>query len=386
MRENKLFKAVKGVDDDLICEMLEYRPKARVEVKGDEYEGELVIIPEGVKARQMWKWKYPITAAAALAIAGGALFVVNYNGGILENTGVATGGGTVQTVGEIVETGEKTDNGEVSTVGDTDTVGEETEPAVSETVKPVVPLKVVHDVIDYDALCYFPTAIYVDSYPEIPQPEFDDKYFTEMTTKEIFEYYDFYNMIEHFLDTNQIYEVTDENTRHGIYTLPDGSIYDINTFTFELSKKSYYTANRFTVTIGKRTKFGQEYYEYYKSIGTLGGLPNQSTFYNEEINTMFTVFRYLGMSVMFSSTPEEATNNYFADDPKLKANYERANDRYIVPQYLRMFIDVGLACTSLEDFEVYIDRNVNLWYNEKNNTYLNEETWEWIPAEQWDFD
>lgn len=379
MRENKLFKAVKGVDDDLICEMLEYRPKARVEVKGDEYEGELVIIPEGVKARQMWKWKYPITAAAALAIAGGALFVVNYNGGILENTGVATGGGTVQTVVE-------TDNGEASTAGDTDTAGEETEPAVSEAVKPIVPLKVVHAVYD-DPIFYFPTAIYVDSYPEIPQPEFDEKYFTEMTTKEIFEYYDFYNKMEYFLDDNQIIEVTDENTHHGIYNLPDGSIYDINTFTFELTEKTDATAHRFTVTIGKRTKFGQEYYEYYKDVGTLAGLPNYSTFYNEKMDTMFSVFCSMGMSVMFSSTPAEATSNFFADDPIKRANYEAEREHDGMPHCFRMFINAGLVCMwDYPSFHIYFDRDVELWYREEDNSYFKEETWEWIPAEQWNFD
>lgn len=381
MRENKLFKAVKGVDDDLICEMLEYRPKARAEIKGDEYEGELIIIPEGVKARQMWKWKYPITAAAALAIAGGALFVINHNGGFLENTGGAAGGETAQTVVE-------TDNGEASTAGDTDTVGEGTEPAVSEAVKPIMPLKVEQDV-DYDEMYDFPTVIYVDSYPEIPKPEFDEKYFKEMTTKEIFEYYDFYNKFEYLMDVNFMVEVIDENTRHGIYTLPDGSVYDINTFTFEVTEKDDDYAHRFTATIGKKTRFGQEYYEFYKNRGMLSGLPNRSIFYNEEMDTMFSVFRAMGMSIMFSSTPEETTSNFFADNPKMQALYgDDGNDnRKRLPLYIRMFINAGLVCIwDYPTFHIYFDRDVELWYREEDNSYYNEEIWEWIPAEQWDFD
>lgn len=324
MRENKLFKAVKGVDDDLICEMLEYRPKARAEIKGDEYEGELIIIPEGVKARQMWKWKYPITAAAALAIAGGALFVINHNGGFLENTGGAAGGETVQTVVE-------TDNGEASTAGDTDTVGEETEPAVSEAVQTIVPLKKVNVGVS--------EILYTDLYPEYPKPNFDEEYFKEMSTFELLEYYGLEGLILE-IKNGTVTEVTDGKLSHGIYTLPGGTVYDINTFTFE-TRDFYQYGKKFTVTIGKESIFGQEY-KWQVDQGSY-------TFYNEEQKTFFRVINKFGSNFLVTGKVDELSN---FDDKKTKEEFyfystDSLGDEYWkgVPYEMNLFLmDVYLLC------------------------------------------
>lgn len=370
MREDKLFKAVKGVDDDLICEMLEYSPEK--DVKGDVSEGVIYTVPEGGR-RARGFLRFSVTAAAALAVAVGVLFVINNNGGIPDNMSAATGEETIETVLE-------TDNSEASATADTDTSSEETQPNISEAPVPVVPLKTVC-VVDDEFYFRLPTGIYVDSYPEIPQPDFSEEYFTEMSTKELLEYYGFCNTIEYFIDSNQIIEITDENTHHGIYTLPDGSVYDINTFTFELTEKTIYSAHRFTITMGKRSKFGQEYIEYYKSKGILVGT-RYSSFYNEERDVLFSVFKMFGGTVMLSATPDEITSNYFDNNSEMRDDYEDYHGTKL-PGYFEMFITLTINCMKTSQ---YFDSDKGLWYDEENDSYFNEDTFEWIPADQWEFD
>lgn len=375
MKDQKLIYAMKDIDDGLICEAMKRRS---TDVKQEGEEAETVYVSAKRKGQF---WRYPVTAAAALAIAVGVLFVISNNGGIPDNLSTATGEETIETVSE-------TDSGEVSEADETDTSAEETQPVISEAVEPIVPLKVVHTVgSSYD----FPTGIYVDSYPEIPQPDFGQEYFTKMSTKELLEYYGFFNNFEYYLDDNQMIEIIDENTPHGIYTLPDGSVYDINTFTFELTKKTEYSAHKFTVTAGKKTKFGQEYCEYYKKMIEEGYkrffyAPLGTSFYNEEKDTLFTVFNYYGVAVMFSATPEEITSDFFADDPETRAWYEKSDEKGVLPHYFDMLINIRVICLVDNEVNHYFDCDVGLWYNKEDNTYLNEETYEWIPADQWKFD
>lgn len=377
MKDQKLIYAIRGIDDDLICEAMRRR---NVGSEQDGEEPETVYVT-GVRTRRLWK--YPVTAAAVLAVAGGALFVIGYNVGIPDNLGAVTG---EETVGSV----EETDSGEASAADDTDTTDEETQPVVSEAVEAVVPYKIIQNVDD-DLGFNFTTALYVDSYPKIPQPDFEREYFTEMSTKELLDYYGFFNNIAYYLDSNQIIEIVDENNPHGIYTYPDGSVYDINTFTFELTEVSVNSANKFTVTVGKKAKFGQEYCEYYKNKGSFYKCflhrPMNSLFYNEEKDLLFTVFKYYGVTIMFSATPDEITNNNFADDPELRDNYNnKGHDDDRVPHYYDMLINVHINCLSDEESNYYFDHDAELWYNKERNEYLNEETFEWIPAEEWVFD
>ena len=374
MKEQKIFFAVDKIDDDLISEAAEYRPS--LNETGDVSEGVRYSVPEGGRTRRLWK--YPVTAAAVLAVVGGALFVIGYNGGIEDMLGAATGEETGVTAVE-------SDNGEVSTVGVTDMVSEETEPAVSEAVEAVVPLKEINSRGDDGEHKFdFPTALYVDSYPEIPQPELDEQYFTPMSTAELLDLYGLCNNIMELINENVMIEVVDENTHHGIYNFPDGSVYDINTFTFDLIKPSVHSANRFHLTLGKKTKFGQEFCEYYKQIGPKYGIAacGESSFYNEDMDILFTVFDYNymgGTTVMFSASPDEITKNNFAGYPDEKDEYEFYNDK-LIPYYFDMFINIRIHC--MNGGNIYFDLEHRLWYNIENGKYFDEETGEWVPAEK----
>lgn len=83
MKEEKLFKIVNNVDDDLICEMLDYSPD--VKEKGGEYEGVLYHAPEKVK--KVHYWQYPVAAAALMLVLVGGLFIFNANNDLPYNDG-----------------------------------------------------------------------------------------------------------------------------------------------------------------------------------------------------------------------------------------------------------------------------------------------------------
>ena len=92
MKEKELFDMVKNVDEDLICEMLEYSPDS---AKGEEYEGVLYSVPE--KVRKIHYWKYPVTAAALLLVMVGVLFAFNSGSTLPYNKEEQTGGGQEST-------------------------------------------------------------------------------------------------------------------------------------------------------------------------------------------------------------------------------------------------------------------------------------------------
>lgn len=112
MKEEKLFDMVKNIDDDLICEMLDYSPETDDRV----YEGVLYSVPEGVKRSHFWR--YPVTAAALLLVMAAALFIISSNGVIPDNTDVNTNS-------EQTESTYSTDNTEAT--ADTEATGETSE-------------------------------------------------------------------------------------------------------------------------------------------------------------------------------------------------------------------------------------------------------------------
>ena len=89
MKEEKLFEIVNNVDDELICEMLDYG--ADTEKKGEEYEGKLYSGPE--KPRKIHYWRYPVTAAAVMLVLVGVLFIFNANNTLPYNEEEITGSG-----------------------------------------------------------------------------------------------------------------------------------------------------------------------------------------------------------------------------------------------------------------------------------------------------
>lgn len=111
MKEEKLFDMVKNIDDDLICEMLDYSP----ETDDSVCEGVLYSVPEGTKRRHFWR--YPVTAALLLVMAA-ALFIISSDGVIPDNT-------DVKTESEQTERTYNTDNTEAT--ADTEASGETSE-------------------------------------------------------------------------------------------------------------------------------------------------------------------------------------------------------------------------------------------------------------------
>lgn len=284
MKDQKLIYAMRDIDDDLICEAMKRRS---IGVEQDGEEAETVYVSWG-RTRRLWK--YPVTAAAVLAVAGGALFVITYNGGISDNFGVAAGG---ETVGRAEET---------SGVGEITT--ESTDTAVSQ----IAPIKTI-DIHDFDlatakgdektsfqVLC-------VPSLPTIPNSTLGEECFNEMSTEELFEYYGLEFMLPKLISSYH-FEVSDENIKHGIYISSDGTVDDINTFVFG-SEEGMFTDvesewDKLTVTIGKSSKFGQEYAYEHESFMF------DKICYNQETDTFFVIYNVKGnCTVMLSGTTDE---------------------------------------------------------------------------------
>lgn len=294
MKDQKLIYAMRGIDDDLICEAMKRRS---IGVEQDGENAETVYV-SGRRTRRLWK--YPVTAAAVLAVAGGALFVITYNGGISDNFGVDT---SEETVGSAEET---SGGGEITT-NSTDT-----------DVTQIAPIKTVDITgLDCRVLC-------VPSLPDIPNPVFGEECFNEMSTEELFEYYGLEFMLPKLIKYNQR-EFIDEKTKHGIYTSPDGTVDDINTFIFCKEEwygfsDALYEWEKLTITIGKSTKLGQEYAYEHNTFWV------RDICYNKESDTFFVVFNVKGGStVMLSGTSDELGRYTEKFDPCLK-RFSEAND------------------------------------------------------------
>lgn len=328
MKEEKILKAVKYVDDDLICEMTEYSPEINTE--GEVSEGVEFKAPVGRVRRS---WRYPAAAAVVLGIVGGTAAAINYGGIIPDNLSAVGSSEIIETVENTENEGALTENSLSETsnsesseqTGDAETsedASQSTEEGISTEVSEE-PERIVVKRIEQGinpSLGFF-----VDSHPEIPQPELSKEYFTEMTTEEALDYYGIFNNIVDLLEHNTLIEIKDENTSHGIYTLPDGSIYDINSFTFEITNDyGSFGAKRFTFTIGKETVFAQPYVDCYnKIIEDYKLLPGNKAFYDYVDDYVFLVRNKNGATLMFSGTVEEILGSERLKNNSLLAAYEK---------------------------------------------------------------
>lgn len=343
MKERKIFRAVKNIDEELISEAADYMPESKDKgVKGEEtvYAAPIKVNKAG-KAKGLWQ--YPAAAAALLAVVGGTVLIVNHYNGIESDLPVATAESDAQT-----EDALNTSEMEEEALNTTET---EEEPDPVYTIVPpaeakgVVPLKVV--VFDEEEGVKY-QVIHVNSYPDVPLSVFDEQYFIPMTTLELFEYYDFHEKVSLALE-NKFTEVTDENTHHGIYKFPDGSVYDINTFTFELTDKKDIgsLADRFTITLSKETTFGLDYFNYYNSQGISPG-GGRSQFYNEETDTVFSILRFKETTVLLSGKIDEMIG-----DGGYKYFEEEINKERCCHMITKLLFDTG--CQFLHFYRYHYD-------------------------------
>lgn len=324
MKEKIFFKVIEYIDDELISEAAEYRPDmdGGVILNEDEAYG---VSTNVVRTRRLWK--YPVTVMALLGIVGGAVFIINYSGIIIDNVGAATDT-------EDTELTVNAGNNEVSTVTEK-TVEETISTIVSKEPDPIVPIKTKELIT---AGCIF----YVESFPDIPKIPFGQECFTEMSSDELFKYYGIEDIIDNLVSymshDNKAHgrdylEVVDNNP-YGIYTSPDGDTFDVNSFHFS---NPNFGQNDITITVGKKIRFGQEYYIEYIPEGQKYHMWSLF-YYNKDKDILFAVYEYNGCSVMITSVPEDYENileNYdnFSIEERKEFVVEAAGD--VFSQILR---------------------------------------------------
>lgn len=312
MKEEKFFDIVSNVDDDLICEMLEYSHDTKT--KGEKYVGALYPVPK--KVRKISYWKYPTAAATLVIVLVGAFIVFNSRSTLLPYNDK-----DVQTSSQ-------------STTTYYNPSYEENNPQTSEKSDLVMPDKVVN--------VGTVNVIYTGSYPEISLPDTSRPVnFIEMSTSALMGYYELDNIL-YEMEQGNLIEVTDENTSHGIYVYPDRSIYDINTFTFITSYDDPVCGKKFTVTVGRFSTFGQEYSDEPDPVW--GTTPK---YYNEEKETFFVIHEIYGSCVMISGKVGELTD---FDDEELKKTYHSFHSSVDedfwqgVPCELELFLHDAVMC------------------------------------------
>lgn len=303
MKKEKLIKSIKNIDDDLICEAMNRRSE---ETPPIEEKAEIISVSGG-KKRSGQLWKYPVTAAALLGVIGGAVFVAN-NRGVIDNIDTTVSGEPSESIADTV-------NPEISE-NVSKTVEETISTIVSKEPDPIVPKKITGQ--------SFYRGLFIDSYPEIQKPDINKEYFKEMNTKELLEYYGIQTNIIKLIENKEMIEVSDEDTMHGIYTFPDGSIYDVNTFTFEMTYDSMYHAKRFTFTIGKESTFGQAYYKCYdEALKNPQIKGSYIAFYNDDNDIFYSIRNVNGITYMFSGTVDEISGVDCMTDLHMKESYKK---------------------------------------------------------------
>lgn len=313
MKEEKLFDMVKNIDEDLILEMLEYRPKTEDNI----CEGVLYSASEVIRKRNFWR--YPVTVAALLLVIGSAVLIINRSGDP-NNISLPTKNGE-----------ESSANISSSTIKSTE-ASEDTFSSYREENAEIV--------VDKSVLFGRTNVLFTNQYPEITIPDLSGAQFTEMSVSELCEYYELYN-IPYEMKNGDLIEETDEKKSHGIYTLSDGSTYDINTFTFITPYDGGFHGKKINITIGRSSPFGQEFHQ--DSLSEV----KETVYYNKEKEIFYMVFEKNGSSVMVFANIHELSD---FDDPMAKeAYYSRANsndEEYWqgVPCELELFLQNVALC------------------------------------------
>ena len=183
--------------------------------------------------------------------------------------------------------------------------------------------------------------LFTDTYPEFTAPAAGEAQFTKMSTLELMEYYGMLNMAEGIREGTFI-EITEGNASHGIYTYPDGTVYDINTFTFKTAKDTVDFGKKFTITAGRATVFGREYDQ--KTYPTL----LSPKYYNEEMDTFFVVREVYGSCIMVSGKPEELTDfdNVRMEEKFHSLHSHNYEDWQGVPCEFNLFMGDAVLATS----------------------------------------
>ncbi|MCM1299503.1 MAG: hypothetical protein NC203_02465 [Firmicutes bacterium] len=293
MKEKKLFKAVDYIDDDLICEMLDYSPD-----RDNEEELCENIIYSAKAAGKRHYWRYPAAAVFMLGIVGTVLLIVSRSGELPHTPTEAATCETVQTVSE-------TASAEAAST-------EAPPPAAADDRFSPYKAVVVNDL----------NVLFTHSLPLIPLPDLSSAQYTEMSTLQLCEYYGLEKIVSSLtfgktpMSTGKFItyftEVADETATRGIYTLPDGSVYDINSFTFE-TEDFPDREKRITVTVGKSSVFGEEYDPApdYK-VG-------ETVYYCPAADTFFMIYEKYGSCIMISGKSEDLSD---FDDPLIKEMFE----------------------------------------------------------------
>ena len=202
----------------------------------------------------------------------------------------------------------------------------------AEEPTPVVPDKVVN-------VGTF-SVMYTNTYPEFSPLDTSEAEFTEMDTTELMAYYGLNNILEE-MKNGSLIVIADDNSSHGFYTYPDGSVYDINTFTFVTPYDDSNCGKKFTITAGKASAFGREYSDEPNEWGTT------PKYYNEEMETFFVIHELFGSYIMISGKVDELSD---FDDEELKEAYHNSHSDDAefwqgVPYELELFLQDALLCT-----------------------------------------
>lgn len=118
---------------------------------------------------------------------------------------------------------------------------------------------------------------------------------SSMDSREMFEYYGIEELVANLANAGFV-ENTDTDTQYGIYTLPDSSVVDYNTFHFTSSSNGM----EITVCAGKDFKFGQDYYDEFDI--TPIGKTNVYIYRCVDEDVYFALFRYGDCSMMVFAT------------------------------------------------------------------------------------
>ena len=389
MKEQTLFKIAKYIDDELISEAAEYMPSQNIQKQDDRETVYISAVRTKGGKRQIWK--YSAAAAVLLTVAGGTLFITEYKN---EITGEIKGDLTLTS-----NESETQSEDDTTSVSESEQLREESLTSESEVEPPseespvnntdveekperITPIRTVEfkypDITQSSEDKFEGTrtglnAEVIDSMPSIPTCSLGKEYFKEMSTEELFKYYGLEYMLP-FLNQYD-HEIVDENSPHGIYTSEDGSVYDINTFVFVGSEPQEFQLaaikGKITITVGKKVKFGQEYFSKRHSHSD-----PYDIWFDEESDSFFAVYNIKGdCSVMISAKTDDI---YYKGD--LYDKISKEINEGISFAFYSFFLNIILPCTK----QCIVDENGHITYeiDYTTNEYLDDKTNRFYPLEK----